>query len=109
VGRLGRSPPLEDTLDVSIRHPGSRPFLGELVGASSAAPPKRASAEPYGLTRREREVLGLLAEACSDQAIGDRLGISRRTASSHVAAIFDKLGVANRTAAATLAVRLGLA
>lgn len=61
-----------------------------------------------GLSRREREVLGLLVEGASDGEIADRLFISRGTASKHVAAILDKLGATNRTAAAIAAIRRGL-
>ena len=46
-----------------------------------------------GLTRREREVLALLSFRQTDQEIADRLAISRRTASSHVAHILEKLAV----------------
>jgi predicted ATPase/DNA-binding CsgD family transcriptional regulator len=61
-----------------------------------------------GLSRREHEVLDLLVEGASDHEIADRLFISRRTASKHVAAILEKLGATNRTAAATVAHRRGL-
>jgi non-specific serine/threonine protein kinase len=61
-----------------------------------------------GLSTREREVLALLVEGASDHEIADRLFISRRTASKHVAAILEKLGATNRTAAATIAHRRGL-
>jgi predicted ATPase/DNA-binding CsgD family transcriptional regulator len=61
-----------------------------------------------GLTRREREVLGMLVEGSSDTEIAEVLFISTRTASKHVAAILEKLGAGNRTAAATIAHRRGL-
>jgi DNA-binding CsgD family transcriptional regulator len=76
--------------------------------SEAAEPAVPASQEPHGLTARELEVLQLLADGRSDQEIGACLFISKRTVSSHVAAIIEKLGVANRTAAATLAVRRGL-
>jgi len=74
-----------------------------IVPAAGAAPPVLARLSP-----REREVLDLLAEGCTDQEIARRLFVSRRTASAHVANIFGKLGVHSRSAAAALAVRLGL-
>jgi predicted ATPase/DNA-binding CsgD family transcriptional regulator len=61
-----------------------------------------------GLSAREREVLSLLVEGASDSEIADRLYITRRTASKHVASILEKLGAGNRTAAATIAHRRGL-
>lgn len=51
------------------------------------------------LTRRELEVLRLLAEGLSDAQIAERLVISVRTVNHHVAAIYDKLGVSSRAAA----------
>jgi DNA-binding CsgD family transcriptional regulator len=60
------------------------------------------------LTQREREVLRLICQRLTDVEIGERLFISRRTASSHVAHILGKLGAANRIEAANIAVRVGL-
>jgi DNA-binding NarL/FixJ family response regulator len=46
---------------------------------------------PLGLTEREREVLALMAEGRSNQAIGDRLSMARKTVEAHIANIFSKL------------------
>jgi DNA-binding NarL/FixJ family response regulator len=43
------------------------------------------------LTERERAVLALMAEGRSNQAIGDRLGMARKTVEAHIANIFSKL------------------
>jgi DNA-binding CsgD family transcriptional regulator len=56
-----------------------------------------------GLTRREREVLALVAEGRTNRQIGEALFISEKTASVHVSNILAKLGVANRTEAAAVA------
>ena len=45
------------------------------------------------LTRREREVLGLMAEGLSNQGIADRLGLELKTVEGHVGIIFSKLGL----------------
>lgn len=73
-------------------------------------PPENARAEDadHGLTHREREVLRLLVDGCSDREIADRLFITRKTASTHVSNILGKLGTPSRTSAAMLAVRAGL-
>ncbi|MBA3415733.1 MAG: helix-turn-helix transcriptional regulator, partial [Chloroflexia bacterium] len=66
-------------------------------------------AAPYGLSRREREVLRVLARGASDKEIAAALFIERSTASKHVAAVLAKLGVTSRAAAAAIAARAGLA
>jgi DNA-binding CsgD family transcriptional regulator len=57
------------------------------------------------LTRREREVLDLLAGGATNRAIAQTLFISEKTASVHVSRVLAKLGVPNRGAAAALARR----
>lgn len=56
---------------------------------------------PQGLTRRELEILGLVAEGLSNAAISQRLVISEGTAKTHVKHILRKLGASNRTQAAS--------
>jgi NarL family two-component system response regulator LiaR len=60
------------------------------------------------LTRREREVLRLVAQGKSDKEIGEELYISPRTAMTHVANLLGKLEVPSRTAAAAFGLRNGL-
>jgi len=52
---------------------------------------RRARVPLDDLTEREREVLALMAEGRSNQAIGDRLGMARKTVEAHIANIFSKL------------------
>ena len=67
-----------------------------------------ADVEEEPLTRRELEVLELLALGLPNKAIAARLDISDQTVKSHVASICGKFGAANRTDAVRLAVRHGL-
>ncbi|MFG2480731.1 response regulator [Streptomyces fagopyri] len=60
------------------------------------------------LTRRETEVLILVAEGLSNQAIGTRLHLTEGTVKSHLVRIYAKLGVDSRTAAVATATGLGL-
>jgi len=62
----------------------------------------------HGLTPRERDVLGLVAQGLPNRAIGEALGITERTARTHVSNILAKLGLTSRTQAALFAVDRGL-
>ncbi len=77
-----------------------------LAGPFVRAPEPAGATEP--LTRREREVLSLLAEGLANKAVAARLGISEHTAKFHVNAILAKLGVDSRAEAIVRAARLGL-
>jgi NarL family two-component system response regulator LiaR len=74
---------------------------------SIAAPPGEAPGE--SLTRREREVLGLIGRGFSNKRIALELGIAEKTVKTHVGHVLSKLGVPDRTSAAVFAVRAGLA
>ena len=69
------------------------------------APPVSARHGRFELTPREQEVLALVAEGLSDGDIAERLVISKKTASVHVANIKSKLGASSRVEVATIAVR----
>ena len=60
---------------------------------------------PAGLSEREVEVLGLVAQGCSNGDIAERLFISRRTAEHHVQHMYTKIGASTRAAAALFAVQ----
>jgi NarL family two-component system response regulator YdfI len=60
------------------------------------------------LTRREREVLQMLAAGLANKEIASRLNISDHTAKFHVASILGKLGATTRTEAVTVGIRRGL-
>jgi DNA-binding CsgD family transcriptional regulator len=71
------------------------------LGTSARRWPKN----PGALTKRETEVLTLLAEGLSNEQIAGRLFISPRTAEHHVSNILAKLGLTNRAEATAYAVR----
>jgi DNA-binding CsgD family transcriptional regulator/tetratricopeptide (TPR) repeat protein len=64
--------------------------------------------DALGLTDRERSVLELVAEGCTNREIGEALFMAEKTASVHVSRILAKLGVRSRVEAATAAHRLGV-
>jgi DNA-binding CsgD family transcriptional regulator len=67
-----------------------------------------ARADTFGLSRREREVLALIAEGRTNREIGERLFISQKTVGVHVGNILSKLRVSGRVEAAAVSIRLGL-
>lgn len=70
---------------------------------------ERAEVDLYDtLTTREREVLHLAAEGLGNPAIGERLGISPRTAETHRTHLMEKLGLLNRTDLVVYALQKGL-
>lgn len=60
------------------------------------------------LTKREIEVLSLIAQGHSSKEAADVLFVSKRTVDFHLANIYDKLQVANRVQAFRAATRMGL-
>ena len=75
---------------------------------TAQAPAAPSPVASLGLTRREGEVLALLAEGRTNRQIGQALFITPKTASIHVSRILAKLGVAGRGEAAAIAHRLSL-
>jgi DNA-binding NarL/FixJ family response regulator len=76
------------------------------VRAPIVARPAGAPAQP--LTRREIEVLGMLAEGLANKNIAARLGISEHTVKTHVASILTKLDAFSRAEAVAIGARQGL-
>jgi ATP/maltotriose-dependent transcriptional regulator MalT len=77
--------------------------LEEPEASRDGAPAARA-----GLTRREVEVLRLVAKGMSNGGVAASLVISEHTVHRHVANVLGKLGVSSRAAAVAQAARLGL-
>jgi DNA-binding CsgD family transcriptional regulator/tetratricopeptide (TPR) repeat protein len=86
--------------------PAARPEAG--VVADFAAPSGQPPPHDFGLSKRELEVLALIAEGRSNPEIGRRLFITRKTVAVHVSNILTKLGVSGRVEAAAAAIRLGI-
>jgi DNA-binding NarL/FixJ family response regulator len=87
------------TAFLSKRAP-ARDLVGAIVRAStSPVPSRRARAGIPTLTRREFEVLSLVAAGLTNAAIAERLFISPGTVKRHLSQSFPKLGVHTRTAA----------
>lgn len=79
-----------------------------LVSANRPTTAVRAANAAQPLTRRELEVLGMLAEGLANKNIAARLGISEHTVKTHVASILAKLDAYSRAEAVAVGVRRGL-
>jgi DNA-binding CsgD family transcriptional regulator len=95
----------------SARSLGAAPLAADLElltqrGRLAAGSTPDEHLRPLGLTKREAQVLGLLAEGRTNRQIGDVLFISEKTASVHVTNLLRKLGVESRTEAAEMSRRL---
>jgi DNA-binding NarL/FixJ family response regulator len=77
-------------------------------GADSAEEDGEFPRRPDNLTKRELDILALLAEGRSNRDISRHLFLSEKTVKAHLAAVFRKLGVTNRTQAAMAAVSMGM-
>jgi ATP/maltotriose-dependent transcriptional regulator MalT len=84
----------------------ARAFLDALPRREATAAERPGAAA--GLSPREMDVLRLIAEGLSNQAIGERLFVSEHTVHRHVANILNKLSVSSRAAAVAQATRRGL-
>jgi HD-GYP domain-containing protein (c-di-GMP phosphodiesterase class II) len=69
---------------------------------------KATSVYPDNLTKRESEVLALLARGLATKEIAARLFISPKTADNHIQKVYEKTGARSRTAAAMYALKHGL-
>ena len=108
-----------DAAGTSFRLVGAYRALGDEVSAAAEAARSEATFErlgvhrpatgsPDGLTRRECEVLALVADGRSNLQIGEALYISDRTVARHLTNIFHKIGVTSRTQAARYALDRGM-
>jgi NarL family two-component system response regulator YdfI len=87
-----------------VLHPS---HAAEAISAASA-PTAALDELTEALTRREVEVLQMLAGGLSNKEIAARLSISDHTVKFHVASILGKLGAASRTEAVSIGIRRGL-
>ena len=60
------------------------------------------------ITKREEEVLQLIADGCSTPEVAEKLYISQKTVKNHLASIYQKLDARDRTQAVLQAVRMGI-
>ncbi len=82
--------------------------LMEVLRTRPEAPAGASAPQPFGLTRREREVLAFVAQGCANKEIALHLSVSEETVKHHLTRMFDKVGAANRLELALAASRIDL-
>jgi ATP/maltotriose-dependent transcriptional regulator MalT len=70
--------------------------------------PQKKNREDLGITRREFEILELIASGMSNREIAEKLFVSENTVKTHSSRVFDKLGAKRRTQAVQLGKECGL-
>ena len=70
--------------------------------------PNEKRREDLGITRRELEILELIAQGLSNREIAEKLFVSENTVKTHAGRVFDKLGARRRTQAVQLAKEFGI-
>ena len=84
-------------------------FAQALCGpAGYKGPGMQKAMEDLGITPRELEILGLIAQGLSNKEIADRVHVSENTVKTHSSRVFDKLGARRRTQAVQLGKELRL-
>ncbi len=86
---------------------GESPMSPKAAGALLAA--RTESSQAPDLSKREREVLALVAEGLPNKLIARRLEISEKTVKAHLTRVYQQIGVTDRTQAAIWARRHGIA
>lgn len=67
-----------------------------------------AKPEDSGLTKREIEILGLIARGFRNKDVSEKLSISENTVASHIKSIYQKLAISSRAEASFYATKFGL-
>lgn len=83
-------------------------LAGAMLDEVNRIDPVPADDSDQIVTKREVEVLQLIADGCSTQEVAERLYISQKTVKNHLASIYHKLDARDRTQAVLQAVRMGI-
>ncbi len=109
VGEVADARTVLDAARATAHHLAAEPLLEELRALGSTPARRPAGGPPAEtLTKREQEVLELVAQGRSNREIGSQLFISAKTVSVHVSNILAKLEAGGRTEAVAIARRRGL-
>ena len=90
-------PPRETVVVKEVMVPAAGPFV-----------PDEGKRDILGITRREMEILELVAQGMSNREIAEKLFVSENTVKTHCSRAFDKLGAKRRTQAVQMGKEFGL-
>jgi DNA-binding CsgD family transcriptional regulator len=83
--------------EVAVHTPAAKPFVLD-----------DRKRKDLGITRRELDILELIAQGMSNREIAEKLFVSENTVKTHSSRVFDKLGAKRRTQAVQLGKEFGL-
>ena len=93
--------------DTGVPADGPSRDVGRAASAAAGRADTPAPRAPLPLTRRETEVLGLLAQGLNNREIAGVMWLSDRTVERHITSLYRKIGVARRSEATAFALRHG--
>jgi DNA-binding NarL/FixJ family response regulator len=99
---------LKETVHTDVLHAIRSVHLGKRLMPREVAARLAEYFPRMALTRRETEVIALVADGLGNREIAQRLGTASGTVKIHVQNILDKLGAADRTHAVTIAIQRGV-
>ena len=111
AGFLTKDVSMQDVIKTVLEAAGGEVALSAELASSildemRAPAPAERPASP--LTKREEEVLQLIADGCSTTEVAKQLFISAKTVKNHLASIYEKLNARDRTQAVLSAVKIGI-
>ena len=107
IGYLLKGVPIDELADTLRAAASGRSMLSQDVVQALLQPSELPSQPDYALSKRQQEVLALLALGLTNDAIAQRMKLSPSTVRHHVSQVLSRLGVTNRTEAATKAMQVG--
>jgi two-component system, NarL family, response regulator DegU len=113
VGYITKDCTTDEILEIVKQAADPDLALSPFIAASMLVEARKLNAphskdEDRIITRREEEVLQLIADGCSTPEVAAKLYISQKTVKNHLASIYEKLNARDRTQAVLLAVRMGI-
>lgn len=112
IGYLTKDSSVDEVIDAVRMAANGETVLSPEIASRMLAEVRRLSRNGRDgeqiISRREEEVLQLIADGCSTTEVAKRLYISQKTVKNHLASIYEKLDARDRTQAVLTAVRLGI-